>query len=263
MRVGVAGAAGRMGREVCKAVVEAPDMQLVFAVGKNKLGEPVREWAGEAAGDLRVTENLSAELYTKGADVIVDFTHPTCAADNALLALGHGAIPIIGTSGLTEASLDKLKQACEDTNLPALYIPNFAIGAVLMMKFCKEAAKYYPDAEIIELHHNKKADAPSGTAMRTADLIANARRSEPAPDPTELQKAEGARGANVENVRIHSVRLPGLLAHQQVLFGGPGELLTIRHDSTDRTSFMQGVLLAIRKSQTQSGLVTDLESLLE
>lgn len=263
MRVGVVGAAGRMGREVCKAVTNSNDMELAFAVDTNGAGERVSQWAGDASADLIVTANLESALAEKSVDAIVDFTHPNAAEANATAALSNRAIPIIGTSGLSEDSLNAIRRACAESNLPALYVPNFAIGAVLMMKFSQEAAKYFPDAEVIELHHNKKADAPSGTAMRTAELIAESRTDDPSKDPTEVQKAEGARGGNVKGVHVHSVRLPGLLAHQQVIFGGPGEVLTIRHDSMDRASFMQGVLLAIRKCKTLNGLAIGLESVME
>jgi 4-hydroxy-tetrahydrodipicolinate reductase len=263
MRVGVVGAAGRMGREVCKAVANAQDMELAFAVDKNGVGERVSQWADQTSADLVVSANLDTSLAEKNVDAIVDFTHPNAAEENATKALRSGAIPIIGTSGLSGDSLNAIRRACAESNLPALYVPNFAIGAVLMMKFSQEAAKYFPDAEVIELHHNKKADAPSGTAMRTAEMIAESRKSDPSKDPTEVQKAEGARGGEVQGVHVHSVRLPGLLAHQQVIFGGPGEVLTIRHDSMDRASFMQGVLLAIRKCKSLSGLAVGLESVMQ
>lgn len=263
MRVGVVGAAGRMGREVCKAVANAEDMELVFAVDKTAIGNAVRDWAGERAGNVRVTADLEKTFYSTPADAIVDFTHPEAAAENAVVALAHGAIPVIGTSGLSQESLAEIERACKDTGKPALYIPNFAIGAVLMMQFARRAAAYFPNAEVIELHHNKKADAPSGTAVRTCELIASSRKNEPDQDPTEVTKAEGARGGKIENVPVHSVRLPGLLAHQVVIFGGPGEALTIRHDSMDRSSFMQGVLLALRKCHAHSGLVIGLENLMD
>lgn len=263
MRVGVVGAAGRMGSEACKAVANATDMELVFAVDKNNIGDAVRDWAGVGAGDVRVTADLEKTIYSSPADAIVDFTHPSFAAKNAIVALSHGAIPVVGTSGLSQDSLDEIERACEDTGKPALYIPNFAIGAVLMMQFAQRAAAYFPSAEVIELHHNKKADAPSGTAVRTCELIASSRTSDPAKDSTEVIKAAGARGGTIGGVPVHSVRLPGLLAHQMVIFGGPGEVLTIRHDSMDRASFMQGVLLALRKCSSQSGLVIGLENVME
>ncbi|MBA3726883.1 MAG: 4-hydroxy-tetrahydrodipicolinate reductase, partial [Armatimonadetes bacterium] len=168
----------------------------------------------------------------------------------------------IGTSGLSAPELSQLRKSSEERGVPALYIPNFAIGAVLMMKFASEAAKYMPECEIIELHHEKKADAPSGTATRTAELIAAHRLRRPDKGRSDMIRVEGVRGGAIGETPIHSVRLPGLLAHQMVIFGGTGEVLTIRHDSMDRSSFMGGVLFALRAFQGREGLIVGLESLL-
>ena len=251
MKVGVIGAAGRMGREVCKTVLAAGDMQLVFAVDIHP---------GAAEG-YQIQTDLTAALQTK-PDAVVDFTQAAAAEQSAVQCLRAGAIPIIGTSGLSQESLEQIAQVCDETGLPALYIPNFAVGAVLMMKFAQQAAEFFPNVELIEMHHDKKKDAPSGTAIRTAELIEAARKSPPNPPPTELLKHEGAAGAVVGQTHVHSVRLPGLVAHQIVIFGGPGELLTIRHDSMDRSSFMTGVLLALRRCRGKKGLLIGLEQVM-
>lgn len=257
MKVGVIGASGRMGRETCATILAAQDMELVFGVDHKNSGNLV------AGTDLRLTNDLIGELLRTKPDAVVDFTHPSSAAAHAVEALRAGAIPIIGTSGLSDSALEAVRNACDETGLPALYIPNFAIGAVLMMKFAAEAAKHLPEAQIIEMHHDRKVDAPSGTAIRTAELIASNRARPPKKPATEVIKVDGAVGGTYRDTPIHSVRLPGLVAHQLVLFGGPGEVLTIRHDSLDRSSFMQGVLLALRKCKSLTGLVIGLENLLD
>lgn len=263
IKVGVIGAAGRMGREVCKAVCAAQDMTLACAIDVVNVGHNLASIVQGVQEDLEISDHLAQSIDTSKPDAIVDFTNPNAAASNAIQALEHGAAAIIGTSGLSNRDLQSIEEAAEHAGKPALYVPNFAIGAVLMMKFAQQAAKYLPEVEIIELHHDKKADAPSGTAMRTAELIADARSREPNPDKTELVKTEGARGALYKQTRIHSIRLPGLLAHQMVVFGAPGEVLTISHDSMDRSSFMPGVLLAIRNIHKYKGLIVGLENIME
>lgn len=263
LRVGVVGCAGRMGREVCKTIDAAPDMELALAVDKEHIGQSVRDFTSQHAPDIKVTSKLGEALdSTKKLHAVVDFTHPKFAGHHALLALKRGVAPIIGTSGLSISDLSALRSEAEETGTPALYIPNFAIGAVLMMKFAMEAAKYMPECEIIELHHEKKADAPSGTATRTAELIAASRERRPEKPRTDHIKLDGVRGGVLADTPIHSVRLPGLLAHQMVVFGAQGEVLTIRHDSMDRSSFMAGVLLAIRNVHRLKGLVVGLENVM-
>jgi 4-hydroxy-tetrahydrodipicolinate reductase len=244
VRVGVLGAQGRMGAEVCRAVEGAPDMDLVARVD---VGDSLRD------------------LVDAGAEVVVDFTHPDAVLDNLRFCVEHDIRVVVGTSGFTPEKLDTVRSLLADKpSLGVLIAPNFALGAVLTMKFAQLAARYYPSAEIIELHHAGKADAPSGTAAHTASLIAASRASAglgKAPDAT-TSALEGARGALVDDVRVHSVRLTGLVAHQEVLFGGEGETLTIRHDSLDRKSFMPGVLLGVREVQTRTGLTVGLENVL-
>jgi 4-hydroxy-tetrahydrodipicolinate reductase len=243
MKVGVLGAKGRMGAEVRRVVDEADDMELTAAVD-----------AGDARDPLA------------GCDVVVDFTHPGVVMDNLHWCIAHGRNVVVGTSGFGEDRLTAVQGwLAESPGTRALIAANFSVGAVLMMRFAEQAARFFESAEIIELHHAGKADAPSGTAARTASLIAAARRAAdlgPSPDAT-VTAAEGARGALVDGVHVHSVRLAGLVAHQEVLLGGHGEILTLRHDSLDRASFMPGVLLGIRGvASLPAGLTFGLEPLL-
>ena len=255
----VTGAAGKMGREVVKAVTAAEGMQIVAAVDPGWADQPIDDGRD---GEIRCVDDLATAIEEFRPDVMVDFTSASVLEANLRTALGAGVNCVVGTTGLPIPTLvDLTEQANENA---ALFIaPNFAIGAVLMMHFVAQAAKYLPHAEIIELHHGAKVDAPSGTAMRTAGMIAAARSEVPDSPEGETEVAEGARGADVDGVTIHSVRLPGLVAHQEVIFGGEGQTLTIRHDSIDRTSFMPGVVLAVRKVGDLDGLVIGLESLLE
>lgn len=257
IRVLVSGAAGRMGREVVRAVLAEDDLELVAAVDPAHAGEALGE--GSA---LAIQGDLAASIAASAPDVVVDFTHPSAVEANIRTTLAAGVDCVVGTTGLSEAALHAL--AAEIPDGACLFVaPNFAIGAVLMMRFAAEAARFMPYVEVIELHHDRKADAPSGTALRTASLIADARASVPPVPGRETEVAEGARGALVHDVTVHSVRLPGLVAHQEVLFGGQGQTLSIRHDSIDRTSFMPGVILAVRKVRGRSGLVVGLEHLME
>jgi len=251
-----------MGRESARAVVSAEDLELVLAVDPAFEGASLCDLCDPLDSALKFLGSLEGAISEAKAHVLLDFTQPEAAVPNALAALRAGVSPVVGTSGIGEKGLSDLRAECEKTGVPAMVVPNFAIGAVLMMRFAEEAARWLPDAEIVEMHHNRKADAPSGTAMLTAERIASARTGDPQPDPTRSVKAPGARGGSHLGVPVHSVRLPGLLAHQCVLFGGPGEALTIRHDSLDRSSFMPGVLLAIRSVRGLSGLVVGLDSLL-
>ena len=226
IKVGVLGAKGRMGTQICAAVAGEQDLALA---------------AGVDVGDDR--EALS------GCDVVVDFTHPGAVMDNLRWCIGQGLDTVVGTSGFDDARAAQAAQwLAASPGTRALIVPNFSIGAVLMMRFAAQAARFFDSAEIIELHHAGKVDAPSGTATRTASLIAAARAEAglgPPPDAT-VTALEGARGADVDAVHVHSVRLAGLLAHQEVLLGGHGETLTVRHDSLDRASFLPGILMGIR-----------------
>jgi 4-hydroxy-tetrahydrodipicolinate reductase len=244
IRVGVLGARGRMGQEVCKAVDAAPDLDLVAMVD---------------AGDWLFS------VADAGAQVLVDFTHPDVVMDNVRFAIDQGIHAVVGTTGFTEEKLAKVRGWLVDSpGLGVLIAPNFAVGAVLSMAFARQAARFYPSAEVIEMHHPGKIDAPSGTATRTAAIIADERKNAglpTAPDAT-TQAMEGARGADVGSVRVHAVRVAGMVAHQEIIFGTEGETLTIRHDSLHRSSFMPGVLLAVRNIASRPGLTVGLEPLL-
>lgn len=253
IRVVVTGAAGKMGREVVRAVTAEPDMTVVAAV------DPLH--AGETVEGIRVTGDLRDAIEASSPEVLVDFTRPDAVAENVRIASVAGVDCVVGTTGVP-MEVFKAIAAEAPEGVCVFVAPNFAIGAVLMMRFAREAARHLPHVEIVELHHDRKADAPSGTAIRTAEAIAQARSEVPAAPGRESEVAEGARGAVVAGVSVHSVRLPGLVAHQEVIFGGQGQTLTIRHDSLDRTSFMPGVVLAVRAVRERSGLVVGLEEIL-
>jgi len=262
LRVAVVGAAGRMGREVLRSLTPQHGFQVTVAVDRACVGANCKELAGPEAPDLPVQDKLGAALDREPVDILVDFSHHSGAASHATSAMKRGASPVIGCTGLSEADMSELRSLTKEYSVPAMYVPNFAIGAVLMMKFSQMAAKWMPNVEIIELHHDRKEDAPSGTAMLTAQLISEARTSDPVRLPRPVIKAEGVRGGRVCDIPVHSVRLPGFLAHQEVLFGGPGEILTLRHDSSDRQSFMQGVRLAAGTVRSLSGFVVGLDKIL-
>jgi 4-hydroxy-tetrahydrodipicolinate reductase len=243
IRVGVVGARGRMGAQVCAAVGAAPDLELVAQVDE---GDPL------------------SRLVDAGAQVAVDFTHPGVVLDNVLFCIEHDIAAVVGTSGFDETKLDSVRGKLAEHPGRVLIAPNFGIGAVLLMKFAQEAARFFPSVEIVELHHPNKVDAPSGTAIRTARQVAAARRAAgmPASPDATTDALPGARGADVEGVPVHAVRLTGLVAHQEVLMGAAGETLTLRHDSFDRASFMPGVLLAVREIARRPGLTVGIESFL-
>jgi 4-hydroxy-tetrahydrodipicolinate reductase len=250
-----------MGSEVVRAVTAADGMKVVACVDPGGAGALVA--TGDQSAGIECVTDLAAAIAASSPDVMVDFTHPTVVEGNLRIALAAGVDCVVGTTGLSEERLAELAElAPEGTAL--FFAPNFAIGAVLMMRFAEQAARFMPFVEVTELHHDKKADAPSGTAIRTARMIAAARGEAPSVPgrETELPGMEGARGAVVDGVHVHSVRLPGLVAHQEVLFGGQGQTLTIRHDSIDRTSFMPGVVLAVREVGARSGLIVGLEKLM-
>ncbi|PZS18150.1 MAG: 4-hydroxy-tetrahydrodipicolinate reductase [Pseudonocardiales bacterium] len=242
--MGVLGARGRMGQQVCQAVDGADDLDLVAMVD---------------AGDWLFS------VADAGAQVLVDFTHPDVVMDNVRFAVDQGIHAVVGTTGVTAQRLDTIRTWLADTpELGVLVAPNFGIGAVLSMRFAQLAARYYESAEVIELHHPGKADAPSGTAVRTAELIAQARAGAglaTVPDAT-TQALDGARGTDVDGIRVHSLRIAGMVAHQEIVFGTEGETLTIRHDSLSRSSFMPGVLLGVRSVAARPGLTVGLEPLL-
>ncbi len=245
--VAVLGAAGRMGRCVCAAVQQAPDLNLVAEF------------------------DAGAELNLTGVDIAVDFSVPSATLANVLACIAAGVHVVVGTTGWTSESHDLVRSALAEriaagkTEIGVLIAPNFALGAILAMHFARQAARFYESVEVIELHHPDKVDAPSGTALRTAEIIGAARTAAglaPTPDAT-TEDPQGARGARVHGVNIHAVRLRGLVAHEEILFGAPGEQLTIRHDSFDRVSFMPGVLVGVRAVAQRPGLTLGLEQVLD
>lgn len=243
MRVGVLGAKGKVGATMVAAVEKADDLTLSAEVDA---GDPL------------------SLFVDSGTEAVIDFTHPDVIMDNLKFLIDNGIHAVVGTTGFTDERLQQVQSWLADSPDTAVLIaPNFAIGAVLSMRFAQEAARFFESVEVIELHHPNKADAPSGTATRTAKLIADARKGlPPNPDATS-SSLPGARGADVDGIPVHSVRLAGLVAHQEVLFGTTGETLTIRHDSIDRTSFVPGVLLAVRRIRDRPGLTVGIEPLLE
>ena len=251
-----------MGQAVLKAVQEADELELVGAVDI-KGGADTGTLVGLPASGILVETDLEALLERKKPEVMVDFTRPDVVFGNVMTALKHGTSPVVGTTGLSDEQKAEIAKAAEENATPAFIAPNFAIGAVLLMIMSRQAAKYMPEVEIIELHHDKKLDAPSGTAIQTAEMIAEVRKEHQQGNPDEFEKLPGARGANYEGMHIHSVRLPGYVAHQEVIFGGLGQTLTIRHDSMNRESFMPGVVLAAKKVRSLKGLTVGLDKLLD
>jgi len=241
-KVLVNGAKGKMGAETVKAVLGTRDLELV---AQTDLGD-----------------DLAKTIQDTKAEVVVDFTHPGSAMKNVKTILQNKAHAIVGTTGLSPANLAEVKRMCSKNKVSCVVAPNFAIGAILMMKFAKVAAHYMPEVEIIELHHDQKADAPSGTAIKTAQLILDDRKNVKRKGLKSIEKVKNARGGKMGDIHIHSVRLQGFVAHQEVIFGGLGQTLKIRHDSISRESFMPGVIMAIRKVKKIKGLVYGLENLL-
>ena len=242
IKVGVLGAKGRMGSTVCAAITASDDLELVSQL--------------DAGDDL-------AALINSGAQVVVDFTTPDAVMTNLEFLAKNNIHAVVGTTGFTDERLDQVGKLFGSSKANALIAPNFGLGAVLMMQFAAKAAPYFSSVEIIELHHPRKVDAPSGTAKRTAQLVAKARKNTPKMPDATTDLVAGARGAVVDGIPVHSIRAAGLVAHQEVIFGGAGETLTIRHDSLDRESFMPGVLLAVRNVSTKPGVTFGLEELLD
>lgn len=264
IKVAIAGARGRMGTAAVKAIKNATDMEIVAALDY--------KYEGLFLHDKEVNDDYTGiPIFTSfnllanevKPDVLLDLTGPEAVYENMHNAITNGVRPVVGTSGLTFEDIETLKNFAEETRVGGIIAPNFSIGAVLMMKFSAMAAKYLQDIEIIESHHDQKLDAPSGTAMKTAEMIMDVRSSHTQGHPDEKEQLDGARGADIDGMKIHSVRLPGLLAHQEVLLGSEGELLTIRHDSFDRSCFMPGVLLAIRNVIGRTDLIYGLEHIIE
>jgi 4-hydroxy-tetrahydrodipicolinate reductase len=261
IRVGVFGAAGRMGAMVCRTVVAEPEMELVAAVDPHHAGLDLRTVTGADASGIQISPSAEA-LTDSGVEVAVDFTVAEAARENLRWCAENGVHAVVGTTGLSENDLAELGDMFPKEGPNCLVAPNFAIGAVLMMKFAELAAPYFETAEVIELHHDGKADAPSGTALLTASRMADA-SAKWDPDPTKDEVVPGARGGTGPGgIHIHSVRLKGLVAHQEVLLGTTGQSLVVRHDSYDRSSFMPGVVLAVKAIADRPGLTVGLDALL-
>ncbi|MEL6500558.1 MAG: 4-hydroxy-tetrahydrodipicolinate reductase [Cyanobacteria bacterium J06623_1] len=265
----VNGALGQMGREVIKAVSQAQDMMLVGAVDLNPeyLGQDIGEVVGIGALEVPILNDLQSVLVLatqeKVQGVMVDFTHPDSVYENTRSAIAYGVRPVVGTTGLSDDQLQDLTEFAEKASTGTLIIPNFSIGIVLLQQAALTASQYFDHVEIIELHHDRKADAPSGTAIKTAQMLAEMGKSFNPPKVESKETMTGARGATAQsNIPLHSIRLPGLIAHQEVLFGAPGQLYTLRHDTSDRSCYMPGVLLSIRKVTELSSLVYGLEKIL-
>jgi 4-hydroxy-tetrahydrodipicolinate reductase len=263
IRVLVCGAYGKMGREVLKAVHKDEHLSVVGAVDVNSDFADIGDLIGTSKIGVAVGNDLETVIQETRPQVLIDFTRPESVMNNLQIAIRNSVCPVVGTTGLSEADIAQVRQLCNERHVNAIIAPNFSVGAILMMRLAKEAASVFPHVEIIELHHDQKLDAPSGTALRTAELIMETRGQMRQGHLHEVEKLAGARGGETGGIRIHSVRLPGYVAHQEVIFGGLGQTLTIRHDSVSRESFMPGVILACKKVLTVDGLVFGLENILE
>jgi 4-hydroxy-tetrahydrodipicolinate reductase len=253
INITIAGPRGRMGREAVQLVKDTEHFTLISVIDHKK----------EAELDVPVYTDIEACFQDEAPHVLIDLTTPEVGYHHTKTALEYGVRPVVGTTGFSPDELEELKELAESKSLGCIIAPNFAIGAVLMMKFSQMAAKYFDDVEIIELHHDRKLDAPSGTAVKTAEMIREVRQSKEQGHPDEKETHSGARGANVDGMHIHSVRLPGLIAHQQVMLGAEGQTLTIRHDSFNRGSFMSGVKVSVETVMKLDTLVYGLENILD
>lgn len=262
VKVLVNGAGGRMGREVCRAVLADHELELYGVCDTNAeyAGQDIATLIGEEKTGITISVDLLGQLG-RHPDVLVDFTHPESVKENIARGLASGVHCVVGTTGLSDRDFNDIEALAKESGANVLVAPNFAIGAVLLMEMSKIAAVYMDSCEIIELHHDKKVDAPSGTAIKTAEGLPG--RDEARLKTGEIESLEGARGGVKNGVHIHSVRLPGLVAHQEVIFGGIGQTLSIRHDSIDRTSFMPGVVLAVKKVADYPGLTYGLDKILD
>lgn len=263
IRIVVAGPRGRMGKEAVQLVKETPHFELAAVIDRKNEGKLLSDVEGFAGLDVPIFTDPAECFQQANVDVLIDLTTPERGYIHTKTALEHNVRPVVGTTGFTAEQLEELKKLAEERDLGCIIAPNFAIGAILMMKFSEMAAKYFDDVEIIEMHHDQKLDAPSGTAIKTAEMIAQNREVRKQGHEDEKETIPGARGADFDGMRIHSVRLPGLIAHQQVLFGAGGQTLTIRHDSYNRASFMSGVKVSVETVMALNTLVYGLESILD
>lgn len=264
VKIAIAGPRGRMGREAVQLIKKTENYDLAAVIDRKNGGGFLSDFDGFSEfAQIPVYTDLSVCLQEMKPDVLIDLTTPEVGMKHTKTALEHGVRPVVGTTGFTKENLQELEELCHEKGLGCIIAPNFALGAVLMMKFSQMAGRYFKDVEIIELHHDQKLDAPSGTAVKTAEMIADVRENKEQGHPNEKETITGARGANFDGMHIHSVRLPGLIAHQQVMFGSEGQTLTIRHDSYNRASFMSGVKLAVDTVLKIDTLVYGLENIME
>ena len=263
VKIVVAGPRGRMGREAVQLVMDTDYYELAGVIDRKYDGMRLGEIEGFPNSDAPVYTDFEKCLQDVEPDVLIDLTTPEVGMFHTKTALNYKVRPVVGTTGFTKDDLMELEQLCNEQETGCIIAPNFAVGAVLMMKFSQMAAKYFTDVEIIELHHDKKLDAPSGTAVKTAQMISEVRKAKVQGHPEEKEAIEGARGADYDGMHIHSVRLPGLIAHQQVMFGADGQTLTIRHDSYNRNSFMSGVKLAVDTVMKVDSFVYGLEKIID
>jgi len=263
LKVAIAGARGKMGTEAVHTMMKKENVELVAALDYKEIGNTLSELPNFPTDyKIPIYTNIITLIEETKPDVLIDLTNPHSVYEHTKIALQHNVRPVVGTTGFTDEQLSELQELSKNSGTGCIIAPNFAIGAILMMKFAKEAAKYLPDVEIIEMHHDQKLDAPSGTGIKTAQMIAETREQKIQGHPQEKETHVGARGADFEGMRVHSVRLPGLVAHQQVLFGGDGQLLTIRHDSFNRQSFMGGIAYCVDEVMNLKHLVYGLENLI-
>lgn len=263
VKVIVAGPRGRMGKEAVRMVQETGHFELAAVLDRKYDGQRLGDLEGFDGVDVPVFTDIHQCFSEVEADVLIDLTTPETGYVHTKTAIEHNIRPVVGTTGFTDGQLEELKQLAKEKGVGCIIAPNFAIGAVLMMKFSQMAAKYMDSVEIIELHHDKKLDAPSGTAIKTAQMISKVREEKKQGHPDEKETMTGARGAEMEGMHIHSVRLPGLIAHQQVLFGADGQTLTIRHDSYNRASFMSGVKVCVETVMNVDTLIYGMENILD
>jgi 4-hydroxy-tetrahydrodipicolinate reductase len=263
IKIVVAGPRGKMGSETLRLIERVDHFDLVAVIDTKNEGKSVKDIVDLPNIDAPIHNNISTCFQQTSPHVLIDFTNFESGKKNMIEAIKHGVRPVVGTSGFSESDLDELSKLASNQKMGAIIAPNFALGAVLMMKFAQMAAKHFQDVEIIEQHHDRKLDAPSGTGIKTAELISKVRAPKQQGHPDEKELVAGSRGGDIDGIRVHSIRLPGLIAHQEVLFGGEGEVLKLRHDSMNRTSFMSGVKVAVETVMKIDTLVYGLENILE
>ncbi len=262
IKVAISGACGRMGQEVVRTIFNDSKTEAVSVIDLKYEGENIGEITGIKDLNLTVKKDLKSALEETKPDILVDFTDPANVYNNAKICLNSGVSPVIGTTGLKDEQLEELKKLSEEKHLGCLIAPNFATGAVLMMMFAKTASKFFDNAEIIEYHHNQKKDAPSGTAIKTAQMMSKEKENFAHGNIAETELITGSRGGNFDkNIHIHSIRMPGYVASQEVIFGSTGQTLKIRHDSIDRTCFMPGVLMAVKYIAENKKFIYGLENI--